>query len=254
MAKYLAEALKEEVLLTESATDRGIKTLLNLPTNKIILLENLRFHKEETENDPDFSKVLASYGDVYVNDAFGTCHRAHASTHGIVSHFQHKDVITGLLIENEITALNKVLESPRKPFVGVVGGAKVSDKIKIVERLLGSVDKLIIGGAMAYPFLKSQGHEVGKSLCSDEDVTLAKSILNSKNKDKIVLPLDHLCAEELDGDAVSSTDQDIEQTLMGLDIGSKTINEYNSILKEAKTVLWNGQWVFLKIKNLLKEL
>ena len=214
--------------------------MLSLPNSKLILLENIRFHEEETKNDGDFSRLLASYGDTYVNDAFGTCHRAHASTHGIVSHFQQKDVFAGFLIEKEITALNKVLESPEKPFVGVVGGAKVSDKIKIIERLLSSVDQLIIGGAMAYPFLKARDISIGKSLCHKEDVSLAKNILNSKNAEKIVLPLDHIIASSPKGEPVNSEGQEISKEFMGLDIGEVTRNNYSQILSNAKTVLWNG--------------
>ena len=185
VAKYIADKLAMDVVLTESATDRGIKTLLSLPTTKLVLLENLRFHPEETSNDSEFSRKLASYGDVYLNDAFGTSHRKHSSVHGIVSCFNQKNVIAGLLIEKELTALNKVLERPKKPFVGIIGGAKVSDKIKIIEQLLGPVDHLIIGGAMAYPFLSAKGFNIGRSLCSDEDVTFSKKSLALKTMAKL---------------------------------------------------------------------
>jgi phosphoglycerate kinase len=240
VAEYIAKKLSIEVVLTQSATDRGIKTLLTLPTTKLVLLENLRFHPEEKSNDSDFSRTLSTYGDVYLNDAFGTSHRKHASVHGIVAHFNHKNVIGGLLIEKELMALNKVLQSPKKPFVSVIGGAKVSDKIKIIEQLLSSVDQLIIGGAMAYPFLKAKGYNVGKSLCSDKDVTLAKKILNSKNNEKIVLPSDHVIADTPDSSPEFSEDQNISDEKMGLDIGEKTIFSYSQICGNSKTVLWNG--------------
>lgn len=239
VAKYLAEKLGEEVLLTESALDRGIKTILNLKQNKVILLENLRFHKEETEGDKEFAKALASYADIYVNDAFGTAHRKHASTYHINAYFKNK-AYAGYLLQNEITALEKIVETPESPFVGIVGGAKVSDKIKIIERLLTSVDSLIIGGAMAYPFLKAQGHTVGTSLCSDEDVELAKKILKTSGASKIKLPVDHLVSEEFGGAPLNNSEVDIKEGTMGLDIGPKTIEAYSSIIAGAKTVLWNG--------------
>jgi phosphoglycerate kinase len=252
IAKYIADQLSIDVVLTESATDRGIKTLLSLPTTKLVLLENLRFHPEETSNDSEFSRKLASYGDVYVNDAFGTSHRKHSSVHGIVAHFEHKNVFAGLLIEKELSALNKVLEAPKKPFVGVIGGAKVSDKIKIIEQLLGPVDQLIIGGAMAYPFLSAKGYSVGKSLCSDEDVILAKKILSSKNKAKIVLPLDHTVASSLNGEPSFTTGEDISEEMMGLDIGEKTIASYSQICSKAKTILWNGLMGLFENENFSK--
>ncbi|MBT7766975.1 MAG: phosphoglycerate kinase, partial [Bdellovibrionales bacterium] len=164
VASYLAERLHEEILLTESATDSAIKTMLGLSTNRIILLENLRFHPQEKANDPEFARTLASYADIYVNDAFGTCHRKHASTYGINTYFP-QDAYGGMLLAREVTALAKVVERPQMPLVAILGGAKVQDKIKIIEKLLPIVSQLLIGGAMAYPFLKAQGYTVGKSLC-----------------------------------------------------------------------------------------
>ena len=240
IATYLAEKLSEEVTLTESCTDSGIKTLLSLPATKIILLENLRFHAEEENNDPDFAKTLSSYGDIFINDAFGTCHRKHASTHGIIKFFKSKDCFVGPLIQSEVNALGKVLESPAKPFIAVLGGAKVSDKIKIIKRLLPQVDQMLIGGAMAYPFLKAKNISIGKSLCEDEDVTLAKMILNGSGKEKIRLPLDHITSTTLDGEAVQTDSIEIKEEAIGLDIGEKTIREYSQIISGAKTILWNG--------------
>ncbi len=240
VANYLAEKLNEDVILTESAVDRGIKTLLTLPTTKLVLLENLRFHPEEKSNDLAFAKTLSSYGDFYVNDAFGTSHREHSSVHGIISHFDHKNVFAGLLLQKELKALNSIMKSPGKPFVGVIGGAKVSDKIKIIEQLLAPVSNLIIGGAMAYPFLKAKGFEVGKSLCSDDDVKLARKILSSKNKDKIVLPFDHVVADSPDSPANFSENENIQESQMGLDIGERTLQKYGELCSNAKTVFWNG--------------
>ncbi|PIP90715.1 MAG: phosphoglycerate kinase [Bdellovibrionales bacterium CG12_big_fil_rev_8_21_14_0_65_38_15] len=239
VASYLADKLGQEVVLTESCLDRGIKTLMSLPETKIILLENLRFHKEEEANDHEFAKRLASYGDVYVNDAFGTAHRKHASTYGINAFFKGR-ALAGFLLQKEIVALDKIVNNPAKPFVAVVGGAKVADKIKIIEELLRSVDSLLIGGAMAYPFLKAKGIEVGKSLCGDDDVKLAKNILSKGVASKIKLPMDHIVAENPDAASNTTTGTSIDETMMGLDIGPATLDSYSSIVTNASTVLWNG--------------
>ena len=239
VAKYLAEKLGMEVTLSETALDRGIKTLLGLNESKIVLLQNLRFHPEEEGNDREFAKQLASYGDVFVFDAFGAAHRKHASTYEINAFFKNK-AYGGLLLKREVESLDKVTKNPAKPFVAVVGGAKVSDKIKIIEALLVSVDKLLIGGAMAYPFLKAQGHTVGKSLCSDEDVSLAKRILGMPSRNKIVLPSDHLASLTFGGEPVEVGQASLGDDLIGLDIGPATLLNYNDYLSTAKTVLRNG--------------
>lgn len=237
VATYLAEKLQEDVLLTESATDNGLKEFLNLPNNKIILLENLRFHPEEKKDDSEFAKKLASYADIYVNDAFGVSHRKEASVHEIVRSFPRANY-AGFLVEKEMKALDKILKNPAKPFVAIIGGAKVSDKIKTIEKFILSVDKLLIGGAMAYPFLKAKGLEVGKSLCSDEDVILAQAILKRDRGNKIVLPVDHICSSSLEGEPREYSE--IPSNLMGLDIGEKTLLEFSQIIKDAKTIFWNG--------------
>lgn len=240
VAKYLAEVLKEDVVLTESCLDQGIRTLLDLPKTKIIMLENLRFHSQETNNDPEFARKLSTYGDLYVNDAFGAAHRKHASTYGINSYFKNK-AFGGLLLKKEIQALEKVVHSPKAPFCAIVGGAKVSDKIKVIDSLLTEVDHLLIGGAMAYPFLKAKGHNVGKSLCSDEDVALAQSILRQKSSVKILLPQDHIVANNFDAvEGTNTTGVDIDDEQMGLDIGEQTLATYSSKIRSCKTVLWNG--------------
>ena len=251
VANYLAQKLKEDVLLSESCLDRGIKTLLGLNEARIILLQNVRFHKEETENDRDFARKLSEYGDIYVNDAFGTAHRKHASTYEINAYFKHR-AYGGLLLKKEIHALSKIIDSPKTPFVAVIGGAKVSDKIKVIERLLTSVTHLLIGGAMAYPFLKAQGYSIGTSLCSDEDVSLAKKILKEKAAHKIVLPVDHICSKEFGGAPESISHKDIPEDMMGLDIGEHTLAEYKGILKQAKTVLWNGPMGLFENENFSK--
>lgn len=239
VANYLADKLGQEVLLTEAAVDVGLKELLGLNSTKIVLLQNLRFHPEETNNDEGFAKKLSDYADIYVNDAFGAAHRKHASTHAINKFFSGR-AYAGLLLKKEIEALDKVLKNPSKPFVAIVGGAKVSDKIKTIERLLISVNHLIIGGAMAYPFLKAKGHEVGTSLCSDEDVALAKGILKADRGNKLVLPLDHVVSNEFGGKPESCDGIDIPASMMGLDIGPKTVAKYSEIISQAKTILWNG--------------
>jgi len=239
VATYLAEKLGLDVVLTESCKDKGIKTLLELPQTKVILLENLRFHPEETSNDLDFARTLSNYGDIYVNDAFGAAHRKHASTYGINTYFERR-AYGGFLMKREIEALKKVLDKPKHPFTAIVGGAKVSDKIKIIETLLTSVDNLLIGGAMAYPFLKAQGHEVGTSLCADEDVALAKKILKSTSAGKILLPVDHICSTEFGGKPLPCSEVNIPEGQMGLDIGESTIALFREKLSSSKTVLWNG--------------
>ena len=251
VAKYLAEKLGQEVLLTETALDRGIKILLNLNESKIILLQNLRFHPEEEANDRDFARALSNYGDVFVFDAFGAAHRKHASTYEINAFFKNK-AYGGLLLKKEIEALDKIVNDPKKPFVAVVGGAKVSDKIKIIEMLLVSVDKLLIGGAMAYPFLKAQGHEIGNSLCSDEDVVLARRILNSPSKGKIVLPSDHIASKTFGGSPEDVAQINIPAGMIGLDIGPSTLQNFSDYLASAKTVLWNGPMGLFENPNYAK--
>lgn len=240
VAAYLAEALREEVFLAPAPLDKGVNDLLNLSESKIVLLENIRFHSEEEANNQDFAALLASFADVYVNDAFGTAHRKHASTYAVNAYFKNQ-AFGGFLLKNEIEALNKVVESPKKPFVAVVGGAKISDKIKVIERLLVSVDRMLIGGAMAYPFLKARGIEIGNSLCQDEDVTLAKKILNLKSASKLELPIDHIGSKTFENPEPISIDQtEIPADLMALDIGPQTLKKYQGIINEAKTILWNG--------------
>ncbi|MAF77467.1 MAG: phosphoglycerate kinase [Halobacteriovoraceae bacterium] len=251
VATYLAEKLGEDVILTESCVDRAIKPLLDLPKTRIVLLQNLRFHPEEKNNDPEFARKLASYADVYVNDAFGTAHRKHASTYGIMAYFK-KTSFAGFLMKSEIEALSHVVNSPKSPFSAIVGGAKVSDKIKIIDALLANVDHLLIGGAMAYPFLKAKGFEVGSSLCSDEDVALAKNILGQPIARRIVLPKDHLIASNPDSAPSITEDQNIPEGQMGLDIGPQTIELFNEKLKSSKTVLWNGPMGFFEKESFAK--
>lgn len=239
IAEYLASKLGIDVILSESAVDNGIKNLLQLPETKIVLLENIRFIPGEEKNDMELAEKLSQYGDIYVNDAFGAAHRKHSSTHAINNFFKGR-AFAGLLMKKEIDSLSTILEKPAKPFVAVIGGAKVSDKIKTIEKMLVMVDTLLIGGAMAYPFLKAKGATVGKSLCSDEDVSLAKQLLAADKGGKIQLPKDHIVSEGLDKTAEVCHGVSIPEDKMGLDIGPDTVRAFSDHLKTAKTIFWNG--------------
>lgn len=214
-----------------------------LEKGQTLLLENLRFHADEEGNDEKFSKELAKLADYYVNDAFGTAHRAHASTVGMTKFVERS--AAGLLMEKELEYLGKALHSPAKPFVAILGGAKVSDKIGVIKNLMHKVDALIIGGGMAYTFLKAQGHEVGRSLVEEDKVDLAKQLLNEGRgkKVKFVLPVDHVTAAKIAEDAVThivGEGQPIPPDQMGLDIGPKTIELFAEEISRAKTIVWNG--------------
>jgi phosphoglycerate kinase len=204
---------------------------------EVLLLENLRFHPEEEKNDPEFSKKLAALCDVYVNDAFGSAHRAHASTVGMIQYVPQ--AAAGLLMDKELEYLNKVTKNPERPSVAILGGAKVSDKIEVIENLMKVVDQLLIGGAMAYTFMRAQGKPIGKSLVENDKVELAKELLQRANG-KIHLPLDHVVAAELKEGAANEVVETIPDGEMGLDIGPKTIEEFKSIIHSAKTIIWNG--------------
>ena len=214
-----------------------------LESGQVLLLENLRYHPEEEANDPNFSKVLASLADLYVNDAFGSAHRAHASTEGI-THFL-KPAVAGLLMEKEITYLGKALESPEKPFVAIIGGAKVSDKISVIDNLLSKVDTLMIVGGMAYTFARANGVQVGKSLLEEDKIETAKeAIAKAKaNGVQLVLPIDNILADKFAADAktqVWDSAVDFPADWQGLDIGPKTIAEISEIVSTARTIVWNG--------------
>jgi phosphoglycerate kinase len=214
-----------------------------LEKGQTLLLENLRFHAEEEANDEAFSRKLAALADVYVNDAFGAAHRAHASTVGITK-FVDKSA-AGLLMQKELEYLGKATMHPEKPFVAIIGGAKVSDKIDVIRNLLTKVDALLIGGAMAYTFLKAQGKQVGKSLVEEDKIELAKSLLeDAKSKNvRLLLPVDHVVAEKIDASAKTqtvTTDKGIPAEQMGLDIGAETIAAFSKEIAGAKTIVWNG--------------
>ena len=251
VAEYLASKLGSDVILSESAVDNGIKNLLQLPETKLVLLENIRFLPGEEKNDMELAEKLSQYGDIYVNDAFGAAHRKHASTYGINAFFKNR-AYPGLLMKKEIDSLGTLLEKPAKPFVAIIGGAKVSDKIKTIEKMMVMVDTLLIGGAMAYPFLKARGSNIGSSLCSDEDVSLAKQLLAADKGGKIKLPLDHIVAEGIEKAPDECHSTSIPDGKMGLDIGPDTIVSFSNYLKNAKTIFWNGPMGFFESKSFSK--
>ena len=241
VAKRLRELLNKPVLaLKDCIGDDVKKSVAAMKAGDVILLENLRFHAEEEKNDPDFAKKLASLGDIFVNDAFGTAHRAHASTEGVTHYLPS---VAGFLLEKEIEYLGNAVDNPKRPFVAILGGAKVKDKIKVIDNLLNKVDALLIGGGMAYTFLKVQGKTIGSSKLDKDGLETAKSALEkaSKKKIPILLPVDHIVADKFDANADSKlVGADIPDGWMGLDIGPKTIKLFEEKLKSAKTIVWNG--------------
>ncbi|MGI8991405.1 MAG: phosphoglycerate kinase [Bryobacteraceae bacterium] len=236
VAKRLNELLGLEVAMAPDCVGPQVHAMLPKP-GQVLLLENLRFHPEEEKNDPGFSKELASLCDLYVNDAFGSAHRAHASTVGMIAFVPQ--AAAGLLMEKELKYLTMVTQKPTRPSVAILGGAKVSDKIEVISNLLKVVDRLLIGGAMAYTFLKSRGEPVGKSLVEDDKLDLAKRLLADFGA-KIMLPVDHVVAAELKEGAESQVVERIPDGMMGLDIGPKTVAEFSKIVAGSKTIVWNG--------------
>ncbi|MEI7703849.1 MAG: phosphoglycerate kinase [Deltaproteobacteria bacterium] len=242
-AQRLSELLGEDVILADDCVGDGVKkAVADLPEGKVLLLENLRFHKGEEANDEGFCRELASLADVWVNDAFGTAHRAHASTAGMARFVKEK--AGGFLIQKEVEYLGRVLAKPERPFVAILGGAKVSDKIKVLDNLISKADSVLIGGAMAYTFLAAKGVPVGRSRVEQDKLELARQILD-KAKAKGVdfeLPVDHVCATEPKETAerVVVNAQAIPDGLMGLDIGPTTLDRYRQRILAAKTVFWNG--------------
>ena len=240
----LSELLGDvDILMPEDCIGDAVKKLANdMQAGQVMLLENVRFHKEETDNNPDFAKQLASLADVYVNDAFGTAHRAHASTEGIANYVKIKGA--GFLMRQEINFLSGILEKPAHPFVAVLGGAKVSDKLAVIENLMNIADELVIGGGMAYTFMKAKGLEIGKSLLEEEKLHAAKRILerSATRGIPIHLPIDHVVANECSANADPTTTEgeSIPENKVALDIGPKTAANFQEIILKAKTVFWNG--------------
>lgn len=242
VAEELSKLLNKDVKLAKDVIGESAKELTaNMKEGDIVLLENVRFHKEEEQNDPEYSKALANMAEIYVNDAFGTAHRAHSSTTGVADYLP---AVSGFLIEKELEFLGGALENPAHPFVAILGGAKVSDKIGVIENLLDKVDTLIIGGGMAYTFYKAQGHHIGTSICEEDKLDLAKSILEKAQEKgvKLLLPVDNHVSSEYsnNGEEKMVNSTEIPDGFMGLDIGPKTIEKFEEAVKDAKTVVWNG--------------
>jgi 3-phosphoglycerate kinase len=238
LSKLLGRPVK---MLDDCIGDEARKAVSAMSGGDIVMLENLRFHKEETANDKDFSKELASLGDVFVNDAFGTCHRAHASTEGVTHYLES---VSGLLVEKEIEYFQKVLTGPDTPFVFLLGGAKVADKIPVIENMMDKAGVIIIGGAMAYTFMKVKDIDTGSSRVEQEMMDTARVIIEKAGKKgvEIILPIDHVVTDNIEtGSNIRITDgEQIEKGFMGVDIGPKTINLFIEELKTAKTIVWNG--------------
>ena len=242
VAKELSRLLGKEVIMANDVIGEDAKEkAANLKEGEVMLLENVRFHREETDNNPEFAKQLASMAEIFVNDAFGAAHRAHASTAGIAAYLP---AVSGFLIEKELTVLGNAINNPERPFMAILGGAKVSDKIGVIDSLLDKVDTLMIGGGMAYTFFKAQGYNVGNSLCEEEKIGLAlEAMEKAKQKGvKLLLPVDTKVGKEFKPDTESKTVAwtEIPEGWEGFDIGEKTIEMFKNELKTAKTVIWNG--------------
>ena len=242
VAAELSKLLGKEVVMAIDVVGPDAKAkAAALKDGEVLMLENVRFHAEETKNDPDFAKALASMAEIYVNDAFGTAHRAHASTAGVADYLP---AVCGYLIQKEISIMGGALENPKRPFVAILGGAKVSDKIGVINNLIEKVDTLIIGGGMAYTFFKALGHEIGTSICEDDKVELAKEMMNKAKAKGInfLIPVDNVVATEYSADSewkIVDSD-DIPEGWMGLDIGPKSRELFANAVKNAGTVVWNG--------------
>jgi len=236
VAERLSSLLGKPVAFAPDCVGPAVEAMLPKP-GEVLLLENLRFHAGEEKNDPGFSKQLASLCDVYVNDAFGSAHRAHASTVGMIADV--KQAAAGLLMDKELEYLTKVTTNPERPCVAILGGAKVSDKIEVIQNLMKVVDRLMIGGAMAYTFLRARGEATGKSLVEEDKIELARELMSASG-DKLLLPADHVVASEFKAGAECEVVERIPEGKMALDIGPKTIAAYETVVASARTIIWNG--------------
>ena len=242
IAQELSKLLGREVKLASDVIGENAQTLVNeISEGEVVLLENVRFHREETDNDPEFAKKLASFAEIFVNDAFGTAHRAHASTAGVADYLP---AVSGFLIEKELNFMGDALNNPERPFMAILGGRKVSDKIGVIEALIEKVDTLMIGGAMAYTFFKAMGYEVGNSICELDKLDLAKELMAKAEEKgvKLMLPVDTRVGKEFKADTESKVVgyKEIPDGWEGFDIGDETIKMYVEELSKAKTVIWNG--------------
>jgi len=252
VAKRLSELLNKEIIFSNDCTGDDTKLLINnMQPSDVILLENLRFHKEEEQNDPGFAKALSEFGDVYVNDAFGTAHRAHASTEGITKFIS--PCVAGYLMEKELDYLGSKLENPGRPYCAILGGVKISGKIDVIKNLLGKVDSLLIGGGMAFTFFKAQGKEIGTSILEEDKIDLAKEILKSieNSSTKLFLPIDVVTADKFSNESAFQivTAENIPSTQMGLDIGPETVKLFSEQITGSKTIVWNGPMGVFEFNN-----
>lgn len=256
VAERLTELLKKKVLFPADekvVSDKIKEEVDKMENGDIMLLENTRFRSEETKNEENFGKELASLGDIFVNDAFGTSHRAHASNVGVSNHLPSA---LGFLVEKEIDIMGKTIENPEKPFIAILGGAKVSDKIGVIENLISKVDTIIVGGGMAYTFLKAKGYEVGNSLLEEDKIDLAKELIKKAeaNDVELILPVDTVVGKEFKNDTEFKTvaSNSIPEDMMGLDIGQESIELFSDKIKAAKTVVWNGPMGVFEMDNFAK--
>lgn len=254
VAKRLGELLGQEVKLATDVIGESAKSLVSaMSDGEVICLENVRFHKEEEKNDPAFSKELASLADIFVNDAFGTAHRAHSSTAGVADYLP---AVCGYLIQKEIDIMGKALSNPERPFIAILGGAKVSDKIGVINNLIEKVDALIIGGGMAYTFIKANGGQIGNSICENDKLDLAKELMAKAAAKgvKMYIPTDNTIGDDFSNDANIKVveSNSIPDGWEGLDIGPKSIEEFSAVVKNAKTVIWNGPMGVFEMSNFAK--
>ncbi len=252
IAMHLSELLDRPVLFADDCIGESTEAIVNdLQDGDILLLENLRFYNEEEKNNPDFAKKLAAYGDIYINDAFGTAHRAHASTEGVTHYI--KKCAAGYLMQKELEYLSKAVSHPEHPYVAILGGSKISGKIDVIKNLLSKADKILVGGGMIFTFYKAKGYEIGKSLLEEDRLELAKELL-AEAGDKLVLPVDVVCADKFENEAAFATvDADkIPADKIGMDIGAKTISLFRDEILKAKTVVWNGPMGVFEMDNFAK--
>ncbi|MCF6462504.1 phosphoglycerate kinase [Clostridium sp. Cult1] len=256
VSKRLSELLNTDVVFAQDdkVVSENVQEIVSkMADGDVVLLENTRFRREEEKNEENFAKELASLGDLYINDAFGTSHRAHTSNVGLSNQLPSA---VGYLVEKEISVMGKALENPERPFVAILGGAKVSDKIGVIENLLNKVDSILIGGGMAYTFLKAQGYEIGNSILEEDKVDLANDLLKkAEDKNvKLLLPVDVIVAKEFNNDTEFKTVniESIPEDMMGMDIGEETINLFSKEIKDAKTVIWNGPMGVFEMENFKK--
>jgi len=254
IVKNISQALGVEMkFVTDCISDEAFRISSSLKSGEVLLLENLRFYKEEEKGDEAFAEKLSKHGDIYVNDAFGTAHRAHASTTIMAKYFDDAHKCFGYVMAGEVANIGKVLHSSEKPFTAIIGGAKVSDKILIIEQLMNRAQHIIIGGGMAFTFIKAMGGKIGKSLCEDDRLETAKSLLDKATQKgvQLHLPTDAIIADNFSNDASikNSAINTIPDGWMGLDIGAESAKQFSAVIKQSKTILWNGPMGVFEMSN-----